>query len=92
MGCGLFGSKIFLTGGFGGFSGAGENKIYNRDPVTYDHVSKVVSREDFPDMRGRKVRPLVFGIYGRLFVLDTSNFVYKRTWKFYYHMIKIWDF
>ncbi|KAL1825436.1 hypothetical protein ACET3Z_012214 [Daucus carota] len=87
MGCGLFDSKIVLAGGF---SGAGENTVYNRSLVTYDPVNKKVSWEDFPDMRGRKIRPLVFEVYGRLYVLDTSNSVHKRTWELYYPTKKIW--
>ncbi|KAL6563497.1 hypothetical protein OROGR_002456 [Orobanche gracilis] len=88
MGCGLFNSKIVLAGGV---SGAGEETIYNRGLVTYDTVSKEVSLEDFTDMRGRKVRPLVFELYGRLYVLDTSNSVYKRTCEVYYPSIQIWE-
>ena len=42
MGCGLFGSKIVLVGGF---SGAGENRIYYRGLVTYDPVNKKIASE-----------------------------------------------
>ncbi|KAL6501417.1 hypothetical protein OROGR_026550 [Orobanche gracilis] len=70
MGCGLFDSKIVLAGGV---CRKENNTEYNRGLVTYDIVTKKVSTEDIPSMRGRKLRPLVFELYGRLYVLDRQN-------------------
>ncbi|KAL6520306.1 hypothetical protein OROMI_032486 [Orobanche minor] len=88
MGCGLFESKIILAGGV---SGEENNMEYNRGLVTYDVVTKKVSTQDIPSMRGRKLRPLVFELYGRLYVLDTSDSIYKRTCEVYYPSYKVWD-
>lgn len=87
MGCGLFDSKIILAGGFS----EKENKTeYNLGLVTYDPATKKVAREEFPKMRARKIRPLVFEVNGRLYVLDTSTHIYKRSWELYYPTLKIW--
>ncbi|KAK1358178.1 hypothetical protein POM88_051434 [Heracleum sosnowskyi] len=87
MGCGLFNSKIILAGGV---SVTGEEMTYNHGLVTYDTTTKKVAHEDFPNMRGRKVRPLVFEVSGRLYVLGTSNSAYKRSWEVFYPTPKVW--
>lgn len=73
MGCGLFDSKIVLAGGF---SGVGQERKYNRGLITYDTVSKKFSAEDFPDMCGRKVRPLVLSFMrGSMFWIPVAVFI-----------------
>ncbi|KAK1358179.1 hypothetical protein POM88_051435 [Heracleum sosnowskyi] len=88
MGCGLFDSKIVLAGGV---SGKENNMEYKYGPVTYDTVTKKVSTEDIPSMRGHKLRPLVFELYGRLYVLDTTDSIYNRSCEVFYPSHKVWD-
>lgn len=88
MGCGLLDSKMVLAGGV---SGTEENREYYRGVITYDPVRKQLSTKDIPNMRGRKLRPLVFEIHGRLCVMDSSDSLYKRSCEVYYPSHKIWE-
>lgn len=87
MGCGVFGSKIVLAGGVWGKK---KERSYNLKFITYDTLTKKISRKDLPPLRGRKFRPLVFELYGRLYVLDTSKSLYPWSFEIYYPTRKFW--
>ncbi|KAL6561011.1 hypothetical protein OROGR_003801 [Orobanche gracilis] len=87
MGCGVFGSKIVLAGGL---VVQGRTVVPNYGLITYDTASKHVSREDIPPMCGRKLRPLVFPLNNKLFVLDTSCYVDDMSFEIWSPKKKLW--
>lgn len=94
MGCGVYDSKIVFAGGISDAErekNAPKRSKYNLKLITYDPVSKNESREDFPQMRGRKIRPLVFEICNRLYVLDTSSSAYNWGFEFLNPTGNFWD-
>ncbi|KAK1358165.1 hypothetical protein POM88_051421 [Heracleum sosnowskyi] len=76
MGCGVFNSKIVLAGGL---VTRDEEKEYQNGLITFDIQERSVSQECFPPMIGEKIRPVVFELYGRLYVLSTSTYVSVRS-------------
>ncbi|KAL8128369.1 uncharacterized protein LOC141721625 [Apium graveolens] len=90
MGCGLFGSKIVLAGGFVKDED-GEDEKY-KGVITYDRNTKHLSLqdEDVLSMRGGKVKPLVFQLNNKLYVLDTSRNPHWRSFEVYYPNQKHW--
>ncbi|KAK1393706.1 hypothetical protein POM88_012768 [Heracleum sosnowskyi] len=80
MGCGVFGSKIVLAGGHIQVGGL---EVHNHDLITYDMATKLVSRNDFPPMSQRKLRPLVIQLYNKLYVFDTSDYVVENSFQTY---------
>lgn len=89
MGCGVFGSKIVLAGGL---VTRDEDKIYRRGMITYDTKRKLVSYVDIPPMQGLKIRPVVIELHEiRLYVLNTSTHVHRRSFEIYYPTKRFWD-
>ncbi|KAK1393709.1 hypothetical protein POM88_012765 [Heracleum sosnowskyi] len=46
-------------------------------------AAKLVSRNDFPPMSQRKLRPLVIQLYNKLYVFDTSDYVVENSFQTY---------
>lgn len=82
MGCGMFGSRIVLAGGLLQDKYGRDKK--NKDIITYDINSKQLSTDEIPKMRGGKVKPLVFEMNSKLYVLDTSVALPDRSFEIYY--------
>ncbi|KAK1359312.1 hypothetical protein POM88_043786 [Heracleum sosnowskyi] len=102
MGCGIFGTKVVLAGGLLQLDKAVYEKdhpvhethkavyVKNKGVITYDIITKQVSTIDIPDMRGGKVKPLVFEVNKRLYVLDTNGDLSGRSFEVYYPKQKQW--
>ncbi|KAK1359317.1 hypothetical protein POM88_043791 [Heracleum sosnowskyi] len=102
MGCGIFGTKVVLAGGLLQLDKALYQKdhlvhethkavyVKNKGVITYDIITKQVSTIDIPDMRGGKVKPLVFEVNKRLYVLDTNGDLSGRSFEVYYPKQKQW--
>ncbi|KAK1369714.1 hypothetical protein POM88_035806 [Heracleum sosnowskyi] len=102
MGCGAFGTKLVLAGGLLQLDKALYQKdhpvhqthkqVYekNKGVITYDIITKEVSTTDIPNMRGGKIKPLVFQVNKRLYVLDTNGDLSSRSFEVYYPKQKQW--
>lgn len=88
MGCGIFGSRIVLAGGL--IQDKYGRDIQNKGVITYDIATKQVSTEEIPNMRGGKVKPLVFEINKKLYALDTDVGLHRRSFEIYYPNQKHW--
>ncbi|KAK1400007.1 hypothetical protein POM88_009870 [Heracleum sosnowskyi] len=72
MGCGVFDSKLVLAGGSVKSQQHGYN-VKAKWVITYDLTTKQLSDTEIPTMPGGKLRPLVFQLDNKLYVLDTSK-------------------
>lgn len=72
MGCGVFNSKLVLAGGSVKSQQHGYN-VKHKGVITYDLTTKQLSNSEIPLMPGGKLRPLVFQLDNKLYVLDTSK-------------------
>ncbi|KAK1364667.1 hypothetical protein POM88_040228 [Heracleum sosnowskyi] len=72
MGCGLFGSKLVLAGGWVQLRDAGFFDKH-KGLITYDLTTQQLSHSHFPNMCEGKLRPLLFQLNNKLHALDTGT-------------------